>query len=180
MRLWLNWIERLTTDQESEGSTPSKRAILFFNNNLKIKNYYFLNFKYNVLFKLMNNFYSQEKVFFQKAKKNIEKYTNIVILGHINPDGDCIGSQTALYYAIKAKYPNKKIYFPFAETEYSKFLLPQNYQNEINPTIFKNSLVIVVDFHEKKRLNNLKIPKDNFVIVIDHHPEISRDLGDLV
>lgn len=34
--------------------------------------------------------------------KDLQSYSSFVIAGHISPDGDCIGSQLALYHALKA------------------------------------------------------------------------------
>lgn len=42
------------------------------------------------------------------ALEAIEKYQNIIILHHIRPDGDCLGSQFELAELIKTNYPNKK------------------------------------------------------------------------
>ncbi|YAF50705.1 DHH family phosphoesterase [Mycoplasmopsis synoviae] len=42
------------------------------------------------------------------ALEAIEKYQNIIILHHIRPDGDCLGSQFGLAELIKTNYPNKK------------------------------------------------------------------------
>lgn len=44
------------------------------------------------------------------ALEAIEKYQNIIILHHIKPDGDCLGSQFELAELIKTNYPNKKVY----------------------------------------------------------------------
>nr|WP_318035630.1 hypothetical protein [Mycoplasmopsis synoviae] len=44
------------------------------------------------------------------ALEAIEKYQNIIILHHIRPDGDCLGSQFELTELINTNYPNKKVY----------------------------------------------------------------------
>lgn len=39
----------------------------------------------------------------------IQKYEKIGITGHVNPDGDCVGSCLGLYNYIKAQYPEKTV-----------------------------------------------------------------------
>ena len=47
---------------------------------------------------------------FESIVSKIEQYDSIVIFGHLNPDGDCYGSQIALRNILRLKYPHKKIY----------------------------------------------------------------------
>ena len=47
---------------------------------------------------------------FEKVFEQIKKYDSIVIFGHINPDGDCFGSQIALRETIKLMFPNKQVF----------------------------------------------------------------------
>ena len=46
---------------------------------------------------------------FEKIIEKIEQYESIVIFGHINPDGDCFGSQIALKASLKEDYPKKNV-----------------------------------------------------------------------
>ena len=48
----------------------------------------------------------------EKAKKfqhMIEQASSIAIIGHVNPDGDCIGSNLGLYNYIIDNYKDKKV-----------------------------------------------------------------------
>ena len=47
---------------------------------------------------------------FEQITKKIEEHDSIVIFGHLNPDGDCYGSQVALKAILKKHYPNKNVY----------------------------------------------------------------------
>ena len=47
---------------------------------------------------------------FEKIIAKIEQYDSIVIFGHLNPDGDCYGSQIALRNILRNEYPQKQIY----------------------------------------------------------------------
>ena len=54
--------------------------------------------------------------------KKIEEAKTICILGHKNPDGDCIGSTLSLYNYIQNKYSDK-IVKPYLEEFSEKFLI---------------------------------------------------------
>ena len=41
--------------------------------------------------------------------KEIEKAKDIVILGHMRPDGDCVGSCLSVYNYVLDNYPDKKV-----------------------------------------------------------------------
>ena len=41
--------------------------------------------------------------------REIENADSIAITGHINPDGDCIGSTLGMYNYITSNYPDKKV-----------------------------------------------------------------------
>ena len=43
----------------------------------------------------------------KKLIKSIKKYDTIIIHRHSRPDGDALGTQLGLKYAILATYPNK-------------------------------------------------------------------------
>ena len=42
--------------------------------------------------------------------RKIEEYDNIALLGHVNPDGDCVSSVRAMKALITKYFPNKKVY----------------------------------------------------------------------
>ena len=41
--------------------------------------------------------------------REIENADSIAITGHINPDGDCIGSTLGMYNYITRNYPDKRV-----------------------------------------------------------------------
>lgn len=105
--------------------------------------------------------------------EKIEKSQNICILGHQNPDGDCIGSTLAIYNYIKKIYGDKKIVKPFLTEFSSKFKVLKNadkISNDKNDgTIF--DLCIVVDSSSKERFADFARYFDDAkdTIVFDHH-----------
>ncbi len=108
----------------------------------------------------------------KKIANVIEQNDNFVIISHINPDGDSVGSQLALYGILK-KLLNKKVYIidadpiphiyeflPFSsakKTKYSKKIL--------------FDIVIVLDCGDLKRAGKLPINIESAktIINIDHH-----------
>lgn len=113
--------------------------------------------------------------FFKQLDKQIKKHKNIIIMGHKNPDLDCIGSSLGLYNAInketyifktldKMNESMKKAYKEL-NTENIKFIDKTNYKEKID-----NTLLIVTDLHRKSLLEYEPILEEiKDVIVIDHH-----------
>ena len=95
--------------------------------------------------------------FFKNLDEQIEIHDNVIIMGHSNPDLDCIGSSSGLYNAIdKEKYIfktteklNDSTEKAFKELEKEKinFIDKTNYKNKI-----KNTLLIITDLHRKSLL----------------------------
>ena len=46
---------------------------------------------------------------FEQAKEIIKQSNTIYVVGHINPDGDAIGSSFAIYFALKKLGKNVKV-----------------------------------------------------------------------
>ena len=77
----------------------------------------------------------------QEILSEIEANDSIIIVRHMRPDGDCIGSSFGLRAILKASFPNKKIYSVGDEVpEYLKFL---GEEDKITEDIYKDSLIIV-------------------------------------
>lgn len=130
----------------------------------------------------MNNFKlsSQTLTKLQTIAKWILVYDQIIILGHINPDGDCIGSQQALFNSLQKKFPQKKFFAPFAKTDAYQFLLTDTYQDQIDLTKITNSLFLIVDVASQNRLPASFDLKRNKIVRIDHHPLTETDFADLL
>lgn len=106
-----------------------------------------------------------------EIKKEIDKAKNIVITGHISPDGDCIGAAIALKYILQEYDSNKNV------SVIIDYELP-NYLNEMEylPEIIKETddeidLLISVDVATKDRLaiKEKYIDSAKMRINIDHH-----------
>lgn len=107
---------------------------------------------------------------FKQIKKQIKIYNNIFIARHIGADPDALGSTIALRYLIKEKYPNKSVYAIGNPANRFKFM--GNLDKVEN--IPKNSLLIVLDTPDSKRIDGIDINEFDFIIKIDHHPFIEK------
>ncbi|MCG8572984.1 MAG: bifunctional oligoribonuclease/PAP phosphatase NrnA [Spirochaetes bacterium] len=104
----------------------------------------------------------------KKIIKKIKKSRKVIILGHLEPDGDCIGAQLALTLGLKKM--GKKVTpvncGPFFHCSVKK------YQSQFDETITDDyDLAILVDTSSQDRIGlaekNLDFTK---TIIIDHHP----------
>lgn len=110
----------------------------------------------------MNNIY--------KAIYNeIKKYKKIYIARHIGPDPDAFGSQMSLKESIKLTFPEKEVYA--VGTTVSKFKYFGRV-DKVSDFDFENSLLIVVDTPDKKRVDIENFESFKNVIKIDHHPKV--------
>ena len=113
--------------------------------------------------------------FFKKLDEQIKQHNNVIIIGHQNPDLDCIGSSLGLYYSIEKECYIYKTTdklnesmvkaFKAIEEKDIKFIDKTNYKSIIN-----NTLLIVTDLHRQSLIENkeiLDLVKD--VVIIDHH-----------
>lgn len=95
----------------------------------------------------------------------IEKYSQVAIYRHVNPDLDAFGSQLGLYYVLKNLYPQKNI---LIEGQRESKLL--NLYPKLEDCQWHNvdTLGIVVDTANRERIDG-DIKKCKEVIKIDHH-----------
>lgn len=105
---------------------------------------------------------------FQKIYKAIKKYDTIVISRHIGVDPDAMASQIALRDTILTTFPEKKVYA--VGTGGGKFsYLGKLDSYDGNGT---NTLLIVLDTPDKKRIDCSNIDSFSYKIKIDHHPYV--------
>ena len=104
---------------------------------------------------------------FEAIVSKIEQYDSIVIFGHLNPDGDCYGSQIALKNILKDRYPNKSIYC--AGSGLIKFYDIIGKMDVISDEVIAQSLAIVVDSNDLYRVEDQRAWKALDFAKIDHH-----------
>ena len=112
----------------------------------------------------MNN-----KRLYKKIYKKIKKYDKIVLARHVGPDPDALGSQLGLKEAILAKFPHKKVYAVGASTSTFRYL---GELDKFTDDLYENSLLIVLDIPDSKRVDGVMPKRFEYSIKIDHHPYI--------
>ena len=99
----------------------------------------------------------------------ISQYDTITIFGHVIPDGDCYGSQLGLKNAIKENFPNKKVYVVGCSSSRFRYL---GSLDRFYDSMYNESLLIVTDTPDKRRVDGVNVDLFKSVIKIDHHPFI--------
>lgn len=108
---------------------------------------------------------------YKRIYKEIKKYDSIVIVRHIGADPDALGSQFALKELIKNKFPNKEVYAIGNPSNRFKFMGVLDKVEEINTD---NTLLIVLDTPDIKRIDGVDIDDYKNIIKIDHHPVVDN------
>ncbi|MGI6714064.1 MAG: DHH family phosphoesterase [Bacilli bacterium] len=104
-----------------------------------------------------------QKAIYQKIKKA----SVITIFGHVRPDGDCYGSQIGLRDAIRATFPQKKVYAVGRGRPNLYHYFGE--MDIVNDETIANSLVITVDIGDIPRLEDARVFLGKELIKIDHH-----------
>lgn len=120
---------------------------------------------------------AEEKI--QQTKKLIEKFDNIVIVCHVSPDGDAIGSSLGLYHFLNELDKNVTVVVPSAFPENLNFLagtkdvlLHDKYTEFAEETVMKAELIFCLDFNVSYRLEGLEkavCASPAKKVMIDHH-----------
>jgi len=106
---------------------------------------------------------------FEKIVEQIEKFDSIIIAGHINPDGDCVGAQIGLRETLKLTFPNKQIFAIGSGIRRFEDLLGA--LDQIDDSLFEKSLIILVDANDLSRVEDQRVYKAKHFIKLDHHVE---------
>ena len=118
-----------------------------------------------------------------KIKRFLSKKRKIVIIPHKNPDGDAIGSSTALKYYLDNFNHNVDIISPNQFPEFLKWMDPNNIikifdeDEKYSQKIIDAELIFTLDFNNLVRISGMKeyVEKSNAkIIMIDHHEEPSN------
>ena len=99
----------------------------------------------------------------------IKEYDSIIIGRHIGVDPDALCGQLALRDSIKLTYPDKKVIA--IGTGSSKFT---HFGKLDRLEKLNNSLVIVIDTPDLKRVDSVDFNNCSYSIKIDHHPFVEK------
>lgn len=106
---------------------------------------------------------------FKKIFKEIKKFDTIVIARHVGVDPDAMSSQIALRDSIKLTFPNKKVMAVGTGSAKFKYI-----GNLDKMEVDDNSLLIIVDTPDMKRVDISSMEGFKKKIKIDHHPFIEE------
>lgn len=111
----------------------------------------------------------------------ITSSANIVLVGHLNPDGDAIGSMTGMKHFLESNGKSVDIVVPNRYPEFLAFLDPQRkiiaydqQPEQAKRVVEEADLIFCMDLNSLKRIDQLgeliggsELPK----ILVDHHPQ---------
>lgn len=113
---------------------------------------------------------------FEKFYQIIEKHSGFVITTHVNPDGDAIGSEMALYHFIKSYKKQVKVINYNSTPKYYRFLDPKGVIEVFagnHEEFFQNTDVIFfIDLNELSRVKTIAPAAEKskaLKVIIDHH-----------
>ena len=106
----------------------------------------------------------------------LEGTKSVAILGHVRPDGDCLGSTLGLYNYLLASYPDIQAAV-YLEEASSKFAYLKGYDEIHHETDDKEyELCICLDSSDEERLGdfNVYLKRAKKSLCIDHHVTNTR------
>jgi bifunctional oligoribonuclease and PAP phosphatase NrnA len=116
-----------------------------------------------------------------ELSKLLSQPKQILLVTHINPDGDAIGSSMGMFHYLKAKNhsvsvisPNDFPDFLYWMKDTSEIIVFQNNQKRAKEAIKNADIIICIDFNDFRRLKDLGplLSKSSATkALIDHHPE---------
>lgn len=120
----------------------------------------------------------EEKI--QKAKKYVEKGESFVIVTHITPDGDAIGSALGLYhFLINYGKDNVTVVVPNEFPSFYKWMpgtkeivIHEKYPDFAEQLIGEADVIFCLDFNEPKRIGKVApavVAAEGRKVLIDHH-----------
>lgn len=113
---------------------------------------------------------------FPKIYKKIQQYQTIILHRHTSPDPDALGSQAGLARSLKLRFPDKKILCAGENDEGDLAWI--NSMDKVTEADYQGALVITTDTGNTARIANKMYSKGDFLIKIDHHPDV-EPYGDL-
>lgn len=110
-------------------------------------------------------------ILIKQILKKIKEYDNIVIARHIGPDPDALASQIALRDSIKLTFPKKNVYAVGNSVSKFKYF---GELDRIDDSTLDKPLLIVLDVPNKSRIDGINYDNYDYVIRIDHHPNVEE------
>ena len=128
---------------------------------------------------MLNKIISEDKI--QQTKKLIAEFDKIVIVSHMSPDGDAIGSSLGLYHFLTRIGKQVNIIVPDSFPGFLKWMkgvnditVAEQGPQIVEETIAAAKLIFCLDFNALKRIAQLGpwiASSSAKKIMIDHHPD---------
>jgi len=128
---------------------------------------------------MLNKIIPEDQI--QKSRKLVERWDKIVIVTHVSPDGDAIGSSLGLCRFLEQIGKQVNIIVPDQFPDFLKWmkgansiLMAERYPQLAEETIAAAELIFCLDFNSLKRIDRLAPWVESSSakkIMIDHHPE---------
>ncbi len=126
----------------------------------------------------------------ERFQKYLSQSKNVLIISHTNPDGDAVGSATAMRNYLECQGVYSTIVLPNNYPDYLSFLdnkAPIKIFSKDKISALKSidnaNLIIALDFNQLKRVDELErhvLESSAKKVLIDHHPSPESDVFDLV
>ena len=107
---------------------------------------------------------------FTEIYQEITQYDTIILHRHTSPDPDALGSQAGLARSLKLQFPSKKILCAGENDEGDLAWI--NQMDQVTEKDYQGALVITTDTGNTARISNKLYNKGDFLIKIDHHPDV--------
>lgn len=110
---------------------------------------------------------------FNKIYETIKEFDKIVLARHVGPDPDAMSSTMALRDSIILTFPKKHVYVVGSGSSRFTYFGKLDKLDDMT-----NSLLIVLDTPDIRRIDGVNLVDFNKIIKIDHHPFVDK-FGDL-
>lgn len=106
---------------------------------------------------------------FDQILEKIKAYETIILHRHVSPDPDAIGSQAGLARSLRLAFPDKKILCAGVDLGDLDWL---NVMDDVQDVDYEHALVITTDCADRPRVSDQRYQNGEFIIKIDHHPNV--------
>ena len=127
---------------------------------------------------MLTKIIAQAKI--DKVETYFEKAENIVIVAHVSPDGDAIGSSLGLYHFLTGQEKNVHVIVPNAFPDFLRWMSGakdiiryDKYAEFADKLIAEADVICCLDFNALSRIDALSAPVAQSTarkVMIDHHP----------
>lgn len=109
----------------------------------------------------------------ERIYTKIKEYPSIVLFGHKDPDGDCVGSTRGLKHLLQSLFPDKRVLVSGTRPSSLPAFLEEG--DEVDEKTIKESLGILLDHSDTERSEDRRSSLAKEIVIIDHHIPGTKD-----